>query len=633
MIGLANLKDGLFVIVLAEKHQPQGDESSIKYCCSSSDSTTNSNILCHYRLGHVSNFQFKLLTLKFPFIKYSEVSPCDICHSVRQRKLPYKLSESHSNEIFDLLHADIWEPYAIPSLYGHKYFLTLVDEFSRHTWVILMKTKSETREHIKRFISYVETQFQTKLKTLRGDNGVEFAMDEFFSSKGILHKTSCVETPQKNGVVERKNQHILNVARALNFQANLPKKIWNFAIQHVIHLINWLPTPLLENRTPYELLYSKPPLFMHLKVFGCLAYASTLEAHRTKFNSRARKSVFIGYKEGIKGYILYDLQSKEVFISRNVIFYETNFPFNDSNNSMTDSLSHGVITNSHLSLDAIDSEFGNTSHQLPSTELSDAEHTTIEPPNIESLPHSEAPQTEHALATDLQQYSENELRHSTKVRRQPTYLKDHPLNLFSNGLTKAPSDYKEACTLDCWKNAMNAELKALEENNTWTIVDLSLGKHPICCKWVYKIKFHADGKVERYKARLVAKGYTQLEGVDYFETFSPVAKMTTVRIVLALMAFFFLFKDLHVFVATPASIYCDNRSTIYIARNPTFHERTKHIEIDCHVVREKLQARLFNLLPISSSAQLADMFTKALHSHPFHTNINKLGLLDIMAPT
>jgi len=134
-------------------------------------------------------------------------------------------------------------------------------------------------------------------------------MGDFLKSKGIIHQKSCVETPQENGVVEQKHQHTLNVARSLSFHSHVPLTMWNFSVQQAVHIINRLPTPLLKSKSPYELLFNKPPTFLHLKVFGCLSYATTLQAHITKFNPRARKAIFLGYKDGTKGYILYDLNT------------------------------------------------------------------------------------------------------------------------------------------------------------------------------------------------------------------------------------------------------------------------------------------------------------------------------------
>lgn len=96
--------------------------------------------------------------------------------------------------------------------------------------------------------------------------------------------------------------------------------------------------------------------------------------------------------------------------------------------------------------------------------------------------------------------------------------------------------YKQAIQHDCWRLAMDVELHALKTNQTWVVVNLPTGKVPIGCRWVYKVNYKADGSVERYKARLVSKGYTHMEGIDYFDTFSPVAKLTIVRVLLSLAA-------------------------------------------------------------------------------------------------
>jgi len=156
----------------------------------------------------------------------------------------------------------------------------------------------------------IHTHYQITPKYIRSNNGPEFLLPEFYASKGIIHQKSCVETPQQNGRVERKHQHILNVARALLFQSKLPNFFWSYAVIHAIFLINRVPTPILKQKSPYQLLYGFLPDIHSFKVFGCLCFASTLLAHRSKLQSRARKSVFLGYKSGTKGYVLYNLDTR-----------------------------------------------------------------------------------------------------------------------------------------------------------------------------------------------------------------------------------------------------------------------------------------------------------------------------------
>ena len=165
----------------------------------------------HLRLGHPSNKVLDQVCTNFPYVKINKNSVCDTCHLAKQSKLPFSSSVTATHKPFELVHMDIWGPLATPSLHGHKYFLTMVDDFTRHTWLFLMKLKSETRNLIENFIIFVRNQFNVIVKTIRSDNGAEFVYPELYNKYGILHHTSCVATPQKNLVVERKHLHILNV--------------------------------------------------------------------------------------------------------------------------------------------------------------------------------------------------------------------------------------------------------------------------------------------------------------------------------------------------------------------------------------------------------------------------------------
>ena len=181
----------------------------------------------------------------------------------------------------------------------------------------------------------VRNQFETSVQIVRSDNGSEFTskpMQQFYHDHGILRQSSCVEMPQQNGKVKRKYRHVLNVARALLFQASLPTKFWGEYVLAAMHLINRTPSKVLKGKTLYEVLYYKKPFYDHIKIFGTLCFAQSKRI-KDKFAPRGRKCVFLSYPFGQKGWKVFDLETQEFFVSRDVIFHENISPYAMSSTS------------------------------------------------------------------------------------------------------------------------------------------------------------------------------------------------------------------------------------------------------------------------------------------------------------
>ncbi|KAL4271633.1 hypothetical protein GQ457_13G009720 [Hibiscus cannabinus] len=326
MIGIARLTQGLYQLDVKVS-------SSIfnSVVCNSS-----SLQLWHARLGHPSSQRMKFFSELNKDVPSGILPDCETCHLAKQKRPSFPVSTSVSNSIFDLIHMDVWGPFPIKSLYGHSYFLTIVDDKSRFLWVFPLKEKSEVRKTIIHFFAFAEVQFSKRIKCVRSDNAKEFDMSDFFKEKGVLHQNACTYTPQQNSVVERKHQHILAVARALRLQANLPLSFWIDCVMHAVFLINLTPTPVLDNKTPFELFYCTKPDISSLRTFGCLCYASVLPKAKTKMHPRAIKCLFLGYPKNVKGFRLYDLEKQAVFVSRDVVFSEAIFPFKQTKETVNE---------------------------------------------------------------------------------------------------------------------------------------------------------------------------------------------------------------------------------------------------------------------------------------------------------
>ena len=282
----------------------------------------------HKRLGHPSMSKLQTMQHVLDFPKPNKIDThCKVCYLSKQKHLPFISHNNLSSNPFDLLHIDTWGPFSVPTHDGYKYFLTIVDDCSRATWVYLLKAKSDVLTVFPSFINMVETQFDRRVKGVRSDNTPELNFTSFYLSKGIIPYHSCPETPQQNSVVERKHQHILNVARSLLFQSHLPLLYWGDCILTAVHLIIHVPALILLDKSPYETLIKKIPDYSQLKTFDCLCYISTSPKNIHKFDPRTKACVLIGYPAGVKGYKLLDLETNSIHVSGHVVFHEELFPF------------------------------------------------------------------------------------------------------------------------------------------------------------------------------------------------------------------------------------------------------------------------------------------------------------------
>jgi hypothetical protein len=332
---------------------------------------------------------------------------------------------------------------------------------------------------------------------------------------------SCPGTSQQNERAERKLRHILDTVCALLLSSLVPTPFWGEVTLTVVYTINRLPTPILSHCTPHERLFGSSHTYHQLRVFGSACFVLLQSHERTKLEPRSRLCCFLGYGVEQKGYRCYDPVSHRLRISRHVVFWEHKLFHEVGKFCMPAFPPFTTLLEMRLS----HSTTGDICPESSSLELQSSNAHDVA--TLESLDYAPSEAPAHT--------SPPALRRSTRVKSLPSHLQDfycfHALAALHE-----PHSYREASTNPLRQDAMKEELDALHKNHIWDLVDLPRGKSIVGCKWVYKIKTCSDGTVERYMAHLVARGFTQEYGVDYEETFAPVARLSSVRALLAVAA-------------------------------------------------------------------------------------------------
>jgi hypothetical protein len=414
-----------------------------------------------------------------------------------------------------------------------------------------MHQKSEVFTNFVKFKLLVENQFTSHIKQLQTDGGGEYnsiQFQTFLTKHGIVHRKTCPHTSQQNGLAERKLRHILETGLTLLAHSHLSNKYWVDAFLTAVYIINRLPTPTLQNQSPYLKLYKRDPDYKKLRVFGCLCYPPLQPYNSHKLEYRSKPCIFLGYNYA--GYKCLDPVTNKAYLSRNVIFNEESFPAKDQATSHFPSeINAQGDAPIFVSVPIPISNDISHAHTSAVTEYSISPAPTPEQPNLtptsSSLPTIDPIQSEPILDLNPDPSSPPPTHHMiTRTRTNSLRPKEFPdFQLYHTSTPNLeskiePVSYRKAAADPRWRHAMQEEYDALISNATWILCPRPTHNNVIRNKWVYKIKKKADGSIERFKARLVAKGFDQQDGVDYTETFSPVIKASTIRVVLALSVHF-----------------------------------------------------------------------------------------------
>ena len=532
----------------------------------------------HCRFAHLSLRSLKSLA-RSDQVKGLEVAsqesedprPCNTCHVAHASRLPFPRSERQATALLELVHSDVLQ-INVPSLGGRRYVVTFVDDYSRMLWVEPLAHKSDVFGAFQRFKAAAENESGMRIQRFRSDNGGEYTSHQFrdyLAEHGIRHETPPPYSPQSNGVAERVNRTIVEGLISLLDQSHAPKNLWAEALLAFVFVKNRSPHAALAGGVPLSIWRSKPVRVDMLRVWGCRAYHVVTNG-RAKLDNNATPLIFVGYDGDSAAYRLYDPVTRKTVRSRDTRFVEDEFPWATPPPTPSTPAHPSAAPEEDLIILTTRSAPVAPNMPAPQTPVREPPAAPLAPPrptqardvqatpppqpvfareNAPSppLPPSPAPKEDPDESRDELDFLGNDPFGCTLAQVEALHAaasdelsaSDEQFSL----PTSDPRNHREAMRdsdAEHWRLGEQDEFTSLrDEYHVFHAVDRSEVPQDakiLGGRFVYRRKKDQHGLVTGHKVRLVAQGFTQRPNVDFRETFAPVVKFTSIRVLLALAA-------------------------------------------------------------------------------------------------
>jgi len=486
-------------------------------------------------------------------------APCEPCIMGKMVRAPYLASDRDPGRVLKIIHSDLIGPMSVPTTKGRRYMLGAVDDYSRFKVIVPIMDKGQAKDALMQVLNLWENITGERVGTIRTDDGREFcgpAFDQWMSDKGIKHETSAPYAHQHNGVAERFNRTIQEHMLAVLNEARLDHKYWGEAATAVTRALNRTPQRG-QTKTPYELFYGRRPDVSNLRVFGCRAWAYLPPDIRRKMDPRALPATHLGYAEESKGYRV--LINGRVYVRRDVTFDETTrgtgepwgAPMRANPEQEVAPPAASKQSPIEEAIAAAQRLVGAASPPKESAERESEDGGSGTDAASDDAGTCDTEQDGAPVAspsTDRPASSGNEeepTRRSVRLQLRGQRMEragDGAKGLRAWALAASgrggPDKMRvyEARREKDWPAfdaANRVEVQALWDNGTWDMVPLPQGKKVTQTKLLCERKRGADGEIVKYKGRLVVRGDTQILLIDYTATWAPVARNTTLRLLLA----------------------------------------------------------------------------------------------------